>query len=47
MTKVKTEIKRSSSIKKGNILRETFGKHKFSKPITKLMKEMDKALYDI
>ena len=34
-------------IKKGNVLRETFGTHKFSKPVKKLMKEMDKELYDI
>jgi putative addiction module antidote len=34
-------------IKKGNILRETFGKHKFSKPVKQLMKETDKELYDI
>ena len=34
-------------IKKGNVLRETFGAHKFSKPISKIMKEMDKELYDI
>ncbi|MSS74826.1 hypothetical protein EXS73_01245 [Candidatus Pacearchaeota archaeon] len=34
-------------IKKSNVLRETFGTHKFSKPIAKLMKEVDKELYDI
>lgn len=34
-------------IKKGNTLRETFGSHKFSKPIAKMMKEMDEELYDI
>lgn len=34
-------------VKKDNILKETFGKHKFSKPVQKLMKEMDKELYDI
>ncbi len=34
-------------IKKGNTLRETFGAHKFSKPIAKIIKEMDKELYDI
>lgn len=34
-------------IKKGNVLRETFGVHKFSRPIKKLMKEIDKDLYDI
>lgn len=34
-------------IKKGNVLRETFGTHKFSKPTKKLMKEIDKELYDI
>ncbi len=34
-------------IKKGDVLRETFGTHKFSKPIKKMMKEMDKELYDI
>lgn len=34
-------------IKKSNVLRESFGTHKFSKPINKLMKEVDKELYDI
>ena len=34
-------------IKKGNVLRETFGKMKFKKSTEKMMKEMDKALYDI
>lgn len=34
-------------VKKSNVLRETFGTHKFSKPIKKLMKEVDKELYDI
>ena len=34
-------------IKKGNVLRETFGKVKFKKSTEKMMKEMDKALYDI
>ena len=34
-------------IKKSNVLRERFGTHKFSKPINKLMKEVDKELYDI
>ena len=34
-------------IKKGNALRETFGTHKFSKSVKKMMKEMDKELYDI
>ncbi len=34
-------------LKKSNVLRETFGTHKFSKPIKKLMKEVDKELYDI
>ena len=34
-------------IKKSNVLRESFGTHKFSKPINKLMKEMDRELYDI
>lgn len=33
-------------IKKSNVLRETFGSHKFSKPIKKLMKETDEELYD-
>jgi putative addiction module antidote len=33
-------------VKKGSILRETFGKHKFSKPVKQLMKETDKELYD-
>jgi len=32
---------------KGNTLRETFGTHKFKKPVKELMKEMDKELtYD-
>lgn len=34
-------------VKKGNVLRETFGSHKFSKPVKKLMKEVDKELYDL
>jgi antitoxin component of MazEF toxin-antitoxin module len=34
-------------IKKSNVLRETFGTHKFSKPIKQIMKEVDKELYDI
>ncbi|MEK6850506.1 MAG: AbrB/MazE/SpoVT family DNA-binding domain-containing protein [Nanoarchaeota archaeon] len=34
-------------VKKGNILRETFGTHKFSKSVKRLMKETDKELYDI
>ena len=29
---------------KRNILRETFGTHKFKKPVKQLMKEMDKEL---
>lgn len=33
--------------KKGNILREMFGKMKFKKSTEQMMKEMDKALYDI
>ena len=32
-------------IKKSNVLRETFGSHKFYKPIKELMKETDKELY--
>ena len=48
MTKVKTEIKRSTNlVKKGNVLRETFGKVKFKKSTEKMMKEMDRDLYDI
>ena len=34
-------------IKKGNVLRETFGKVKFKKSTAKMMKEMDKVLYDV
>lgn len=34
-------------IKKDNVLRDIFGKHKFSKPVKKLLNEMDKELYDI
>ncbi len=34
-------------VKKENVLKQTFGKHKFSKPIGKLIKEMDEELYDI
>jgi antitoxin component of MazEF toxin-antitoxin module len=34
-------------LKKGNVLRETFGTHKFSKSVKQLMKETDKELYDI
>ena len=30
-----------------NVLRETFGTHKFSKSVKKLMKEVDKELYDL
>ncbi len=33
--------------KKGNVLRETFGTHKFSKSVKQMMKETDEALYDI
>lgn len=33
--------------KQGNVLRETFGTHKFSKSVKQMMKEMDKELYDI
>ncbi|MBI2631665.1 hypothetical protein HYW75_01545 [Candidatus Pacearchaeota archaeon] len=33
-------------VKKSNVLRETYGSHKFSKPVSRLMKEMDKELYD-
>ena len=33
-------------VKKSNVLRETFGSHKFSKPVPRLMKEMDKELYN-
>lgn len=31
---------------KENVLKETFGIHKFKKPIKKLMKESDKELYN-
>ena len=34
-------------IKKGNVLRETFGTHKFSKSVKQLMKETDRDLYDV
>lgn len=34
-------------IKKNNVLKETFGTHKFSKPTEQMMKETDKELYDI
>ena len=34
-------------IKKGNVLRETFGTMKFKKSIEQMMKETDKELYDI
>ncbi|MEK6890309.1 MAG: hypothetical protein AABX35_03920 [Nanoarchaeota archaeon] len=33
--------------KKSNVLKETFGTHKFSKPIKKLMSDVDKELYNI
>ena len=33
-------------IKKGNILRESFGSHKFSKSTKQLMEESDKELYN-
>lgn len=33
-------------IKKSNVLRETFGTHRFSKPVSQLMREMDKELYN-
>ena len=29
---------------RGNVLRETFGTHKFKKPVKQLMKEMDEEL---
>ncbi len=31
--------------KEANILKKMFGKHKFKKPISKIMKEMDKELW--
>jgi antitoxin component of MazEF toxin-antitoxin module len=31
--------------KEDNVLREMFGKHKFKKPIEKIMREMDKELW--
>lgn len=31
---------------KNNVLKEMFGTHKFSKPIKKLMKEVDRELYN-
>lgn len=34
-------------LRKKNTLRETFGKVKFSKPVSQLMKEMDKEMYDV
>ncbi|MEK6825786.1 MAG: hypothetical protein AABY00_03295 [Nanoarchaeota archaeon] len=34
-------------LKKENILKETFGKHTFSKPTKQLLKEIDKELYDL
>ncbi len=34
-------------IKKGNVLRETFGKVKFKKSVEQMMKETDEALYDV
>lgn len=34
-------------VKKGNVLRETFGKAKFKKSTEQMMKETDKELYDI
>ena len=34
-------------IKKGNVLRETFGTIKFKKSTKQMMKETDEALYDI
>ena len=33
-------------VKKSNVLKETFGSHKFSKPIKQLMKETDRELYN-
>lgn len=34
-------------IKKGNVLRETFGTHKFSKSVKQMMRETDEELNDI
>ena len=34
-------------LKKGNVLKETFGKVKFKKTTEQMMKETDKELYDI
>ncbi len=34
----------NQSKKKGEVLRETFGTHKFSKPVKKMMKETDEEL---
>ena len=34
-------------MKKGNVLRKSFGTHKFSKDTKKIMEEVDKELYDI
>jgi len=34
-------------IKKGNVLRETFGTAKFKKSTAQMMKETDEELYDI
>jgi len=52
------EILRQNEIKEGeevnviitkrrNVLRETFGTHKFSRTTEQMMKETDEALYDI
>ncbi|MBS3091232.1 hypothetical protein J4217_02175 [Candidatus Pacearchaeota archaeon] len=41
------EIKITIGHNKSNILRETFGIHKFKKPISQLMEEIDKELYDV
>ena len=37
---------RAIVVKEGNVLRETFGKHKFKKSVKKLMSETDKELYN-
>ena len=33
-------------VKRSNVLRETFGSHRLSKPVSQLMKEMDHELYN-
>ena len=45
---MKDKTEQDVKVNKGsNILKETFGTHKFSKSTAEIMKEVDKELYDI